>query len=155
MDEFDHAILGIVQRDNRLTHAEIGERVRLSPSSVRRRLGALRASGVICADVSIVDPDKALTTIIVLVTFRDESIDGDRAFKRRMIALPEVSQCYSVAGSIDFVLVVHCTDHRAYEAWGERELMSDPRIRRYDSLIAWSRVKFSTAVALPAAGAER
>lgn len=146
LDSFDHEILEIVQADNLRTHAEIGERVGLSASSVRRRLAKLRASGVIEADVSIVNPDKTRITVIVTVVFEHESLEGDREFKRRMREAPEVSQCYSVAGQTDFILVVHARDHSEYEKWGERELMSDPRIRRYDSHIAWSRVKFTTAV---------
>ena len=55
LDEFDREILQIVQRDNRLTNAEIGERVGLSPSAVRRRLAALRDSGVEPRQVSYVE----------------------------------------------------------------------------------------------------
>ena len=56
LDAFDRDILKVVQGDNLLTHAQIGERVNLSPSSVRRRLTHMREQGVIAADVSIVDP---------------------------------------------------------------------------------------------------
>ncbi|MFT5285692.1 MAG: DNA-binding Lrp family transcriptional regulator [Planctomycetota bacterium] len=63
-----------------------------------------------------------------------------------MCEAPEVSQCYSVAGTLDFILVVHAANHSAYEKWGEEKLMADARIRRYDSHIAWSRVKFTTAI---------
>lgn len=147
LDDFDREILAIVQRDNLRTHADIGGEVGLSPSSVRRRLARLRKDGVIAADVAIVNPDKDRITVIVTVVFQRESVQADRNFKKRMQAAPEVSQCYSVAGGIDFVLVVHAASHSDYEAWGERELMWDPHIRRYDSHIAWSRVKFTTVIA--------
>ena len=138
-----------MQRDNTRSHAAVGADVGLSASSVRRRLTALRESGVIRADVSIVNPDKVLITVVVLVAFHSESLEGNHDFKARMLAAPEVTQCYSVAGAIDFVLVVQVPDQSTYEKWGERALMSDRRIRRYDSHIAWSQVKFSTAVAAP------
>ena len=44
MDRADRQILEIVQKENQLTHAEIGEQVALSESAVRRRLKALRDS---------------------------------------------------------------------------------------------------------------
>ena len=147
LDDFDREILAIVQRDNLRTHADIGGEVGLSPSSVRRRLARLRKDGVIAADVAIVNPDKDRITVVVTVVFQRESVQADRNFKKRMQAAPEVSQCYSVAGGIDFVLVVHAASHSDYEVWGERELMWDPHIRRYDSHIAWSRVKFTTVIA--------
>ena len=53
LDDFDRAILAIVQRNNRLSCAEIGDQVGLSGSAVRRRLAALRDNGVIAQDVSI------------------------------------------------------------------------------------------------------
>ena len=146
LDDFDRELLALVQRDNQRTHADLGEEVGLSASSVRRRLARLRSSGVIEADVAIVNPDKERITVLVTVVFQRESLEADRDFKRRMREAPEVSQCYSVAGGLDFVLVVHAEDLAAYEAWGEETLMADPWIRRYDSHIDWSRVKFSTAV---------
>ena len=146
LDDFDRAILDLVQRDNRLTHSALGSAVGLSPSAVRRRLKVLREQGVITADVAIVDPACALTQAVVLVTFRDESLRSVQAFKDRMVRAPEVSQCFSVAGGVDFVLVVQLPDLESLEAWGERVLMSDSAIRRYDTHIVWSRVKYSTAV---------
>lgn len=152
LDTFDRKLLDLVQQDARLTHAALGERVGLSPSSVRRRLDALRHRGVIRREVALLDPAAAgaAITVIVNVAFAAESLDADRAFRRRMAALPEVMQCYSVAGQFDFVLVVSAVDPAAYEAWGERELMSDPKIRRYDSYVVWSTVKFTTHVPLAA-----
>ncbi len=148
LDDFDRAILAIVQQDNQRTHADIGEQVNLSPSSVRRRLTRMRKEGTIAADVSLVAPDRESVTAIVRVSFQQESLEANNAFKRRMLESPEVSQCYAVSGETDFILVVHAATLADYEAWGERTLMSDPAIRRYDTHIVWSRVKFSTAIPL-------
>ena len=145
LDAFDLAILNVVQHNNQLTHTEIGQQVNLSASSVRRRLARLRKEKIIKADVSIVDPVKTMIQAIVTVTFKEESLEGYQAFKERMIAEPQVSQCYAVSGDIDFILVVQAESLEKYEAWGERVLMADPTIGRYNTHIAWSRVKFSTA----------
>ena len=152
LDDYDRSILELVQRDNQMTHAAIGEAVCLSPSAVRRRLKSLREAGVIRADVSILDPGSNLITVITLVTFQQEGIERIRSFKERMLATPEVSQCYSVAGDVDFVLVVHVSDLATYEAWGQRVLMSDEAIRRYDSHVVYTRIKFSTALPASALG---
>ena len=148
LDSIDRAILNLVQQDNQRTHAEIGAAVGLSASSVRRRLKALRTAGVIQADVSILAPESIGIQAIVLVTFGSESLAGDTAFRERMLAQPEVSQCYAVSGDIDYVLVVHAADLPSYENWGKQVLMADPAIRRYDTHLVWSRVKFSMALPL-------
>ena len=146
LDPFDKAILEIVQKNNQLTHAEIGAKVNLSASSVRRRLAHLRKDKVIEADISIVNPGKEMIQAIVMVSFLNESVEGYRDFKKSMIDMPEVMQCYSVSGDTDFILIVNAADLESYEAWGERVLMANPLIRRYTTHIVWSRVKFSTAV---------
>lgn len=146
LDDFDRDILRLVQGDNQLSHAEIGARVHLSASSVRRRLKRLREHGVIEADVAIVALPDRTTQVVVLVTFASESVECVEAFRQRMREAPEVTQVYSVAGNVDFVLIVQTADLASYEAWGERMLMADPNIRRYDSHVVWSRVKFSTAL---------
>jgi Lrp/AsnC family leucine-responsive transcriptional regulator len=146
LDAFDREILRVVQGDNLLTHAQIGERVNLSPSSVRRRLSRMREEGVIAADVSIVDPAVlgSSITVIVSVAFERESPEAYEAFRKRMIKAPEVTQCYSVAGAVDFILICHARDLAEHEKWAERVLMADPNIKRYDSQVAWSRTKFAT-----------
>ena len=148
LDSLDRAILRIVQQNNQRTHAQIGKEVGLSPSSVRRRLKLLRVSGVIQADVSILAPEAAGIQAIVHVSFGEESVEADDAFRQRMRESPEVTQCYAVSGDIDYVLIVHAQDLPSYEAWGKRALMSDPAIRRYDTHLVWSRVAFTTEVPL-------
>lgn len=145
LDDFDQAILKQVQRDNQQSHAVIGDAVGLSPSAVRRRLARLRDLRVIEADVALVDPATLGLTFIVSVRFAREDPARVAAFKARIRAEPAVSQCYSVAGDSDFILVVHATDPAAYEAWGTRVLMADPDIDRYSSTLVWSRVKFTVA----------
>ena len=150
LDDFDRAILRVVQENNLLTHSEIAERVNLSPSSVRRRLGELRASGVIAADVAIVDPAVLgrTITVIISVMFEKETPEAYETFRKRMLKAPEVSQCYSVAGPVDFVLICHARDLAEHEKWAERVLMADPVIKRSTSQVVWSRTKFTTRIAV-------
>lgn len=150
MDHFDLHILDLVQRNNLQSHAAIGDQVGLSGSAVRRRLTTLHRDGVISADVSIINPAAlpSHVTVIVAVTFERETPASTRAFRAQMIADPQVIQCWSVAGQFDFMMVVHASDPSAYEAWGERALLPNPDIRRYDSFVVWSSVKHTTALPL-------
>ncbi len=146
LDEYDRALLGLMQESNLRTHAELAEAVHLSPSAVRRRLKALRDRGVIRADVSIVEPGEGVMTFIVLVSFHEESQEGYARFMERMQASKAVAQCYYVAGEVDFVLIVHARNMESYREWGEELLLADPAIRRYDTLPVWRRVKNVTAL---------
>lgn len=150
MDSFDRAILDVVQDDSSLTHADIGDIVGLSGSAVRRRIQALKAQGVIAREVALLGPEAKAggITVIVTVAFEKESKPAYDAFRATMLAEPCVLQCYATAGQFDFVLVVAAASPGEYETWGERVLMSNAALRRYDSYVVWSTVKFTTKRAL-------
>lgn len=146
LDDFDRAILAIVQQDNQRAHASIGEAVNLSASSVRRRLAALREHGIITADVSLTDPSKQGLTFIVHVSFEREDPELYQALYAQMETDPAVSQCYHISGDFDVVLIVHAATPEAYEKWGTQTLMSNTAIRRYSTSLVWNRSKFTTHI---------
>ena len=137
-----------MQTNNRLTNAEIGERVHLSETAVRRRLAKLRRDGTIIADVAVVAPTHHPVTVIIEVVFREESADSYRAFREQMLAAAEVSQCYSVSGSVDFIVVAHAQTLEAYEQWGHEQLLDNPAIARYSTHVVWSTIKQTYSVPL-------
>jgi len=146
LDEFDRAILEIVQVDNQRSHANIGEKVNLSASSVRRRLAAMQSAKVITANVALTDPTAQGLTFIVHVWFEKEDPKTYDDFRLQMQKDSAVSQCYSVSGEFDFILIVHAKNPAAYEFWGEKSLMANTSIRRYSSSLVWSRTKFTTLI---------
>lgn len=146
LDNFDLSILEIVQQDNQRSHGRIGDEVNLSASSVRRRLAAMRDAGIIVADVSVTDPSKRGLTFITSVSFQREDPKAYEVFRKLMMEENAVSQCYSVSGDFDFILMVHAQSPAAYEKWGELTLMSNPAIGRYSTSIVWSRTKFTTRI---------
>ena len=148
LDDFDRRILELVQQDNQLTHARIGEAVGLSASAVRRRLKELREAKVIERDVAILRADGVGVRLVVTLSFQNESVEVFDAFDRQMRETPEVLQAYHVSGPMDYVLIVQGPSVQWYEEWGKRTLMTNPNIRRYDTHVVWSCKKFETALAL-------
>jgi Lrp/AsnC family leucine-responsive transcriptional regulator len=146
MDCFDQKICEIIQRDNQLTHAAIGEKVGLSGAAVRRRLKALRASGVIERDVAILRTTGRGVRLIVTLSFGNESPEAYAALDQQLSDLPEVLQAYHVSGSVDYILIVHGPSVEWYEDWSKLNFMSNPDIQRYTTHIVWSCKKFETAI---------
>jgi len=146
LDGFDRKLLREVQRDNLRSQSELGEVVGLSPSAVRRRLKRLREAGVILSDVSLIAPSTIGETVIIGVRMEKESAASYARFKSRMLDCPEVSQCYSVSGEVDFVIVAHMENMEAYDGWIAEHLLSDAAIARSTTNIVYSRVKFETAL---------
>lgn len=148
LDDFDLKILAILQRDNATPQREIGEAVNLSAPAVQRRIKRMEESGVIAANVAVVDPDKVgrPITVIVEIAVESERVDLLDAAKASFAAAPEVQQCYYVTGEADFVLVVTVASMAEYEALTRRLFFANPNIRRFRTLVAMDRVKAGLTV---------
>ncbi len=143
LDSFDQAILGILQQNNGTSQRVIGEAVNLSAPAVQRRIRRMEESGVIQANVAIVDPEKvgqAITLIVdvELVSERTGLID---AAKQSFAEAPEVQQCYFVTGEADFVLVMTVATMADYEALARRLFHSNENVKRFRTLVTMDRVK--------------
>ncbi|MBB5576725.1 MULTISPECIES: Lrp/AsnC family transcriptional regulator [Rhizobium] len=150
LDEFDLAILEILQKDNAVPQRKIGELVNLSAPAVQRRIKRMQASGVIQADIVVVDPAAVglPITIIVEVHIANERYDLVNAIKRSFLEAPEVQQCYQVTGEADFVLVVVVASMSDYEALTRRLFYDNPNVTKFKSLVTMDRVKIGLSVPL-------
>jgi Lrp/AsnC family transcriptional regulator, leucine-responsive regulatory protein len=146
LDHFDTVLLNIVQENNLLTSDQLAGQVGLSATACQRRLKRLRADGVISADVSLVAPEAlgAPVTLVVLVSLEREQLDLLDGFKRRIANYPEVTQCYYVTGSVDFIMVVRVASMEAYGAFTERAFFGDKNIKAFQTFATMQTVKFTT-----------
>lgn len=146
LDRADRAILRMVQKDNQITHAALGEHVGLSTSAVRRRLGALRESGYILKDVSILRPDTFGVTLVVHISFGEDTPEAYKNFDSHIAKLPNVKQSYHVSGPTDYILIVQGPNLQWYEGWAKDNIMTLASIKRHDTSVVWSCKKFETAI---------
>lgn len=144
VDDLDRRILAALQRNNRMSFAELADLVGSSAASCMRRVNKLRSDGVITADISLVDP-KALgksLSVVMTVELDRERLDLVDDFKRAMRAAKEVTHCYMVTGDADFVLIVAVEDVEAFDVFVKTKLYTNPNVRKFKSMIALDRVKF-------------
>ena len=138
IDEFDRRLLAIVRQDNMLPARTMAERVGLSQSAVLRRLRRLRATGVIVADVAIVDPARLgpSITIHVLVELNQSGMRVEQAFAKRLERRMEVVAAWNVTGRTDFVLTVTVPSIEAYQVFSDEVLASDDNVRSFETLVS-------------------
>lgn len=150
LDTTDKALLEIVQRNNRLSADEMGARVGASRSSVQRRMKRFRDEGIIEADISVLSAKAAgrPMSFIVEVELERERTDLLDDFRRSMLALDDVQQCYYVTGHTDFILIVTATDMATYEEFSRQVFTDNPNIRRFHSNVVVNRVKAGLQVPL-------
>jgi Lrp/AsnC family transcriptional regulator, leucine-responsive regulatory protein len=100
LDEIDHDLLALLQEDAARTLREFGEAVRLSPSAVQRRIARYQPAGLIAREVAVLDSRSVGGPLraVVLAALAQESTGYHDALRARLLAAPEVQQCYDVAG---------------------------------------------------------
>ena len=145
-DRFDRALLVLIQQDNTRTLDQLGEEVGLSPSAVRQRIAKLKKEGVIQREVALLDPDRLGVTVIVSVRFEKESLRTYEAFKKEIGTTEEISQCYTVSGEDDFLLIGHFKSMADYDEWVKARLLTNPAIARSTTRVVYRRVKYSTSI---------
>ncbi|MBY6136201.1 Lrp/AsnC family transcriptional regulator [Nocardioides marinus] len=153
MDRFDALILNAIQGNARLTAEALSTTVGLSPDACRKRLAKLRASGIIEAEIAILEPKSVgrELLLIVEVSLQNERLGDIDDFKARMVAAPEVMQCYYVTGDSDFVLILSAESMADYEAFTRRHFFADENVLKFRTSAVMDRVK--AGFALPVAPA--
>ena len=150
LDQFDVAILRCLQDNNRMTTEAVGTAVGLSPTACQRRIKRLRETGAIAAEIAVLDPDRVggRMTLILQVTLRRGGAHLVDAFRRDIVKVPEVQQCYYVTGDYDFVLIVTAKDMADYERLIRRAFFDDPNIQRFHTAVVMDTVKRGLAIPL-------
>jgi Lrp/AsnC family leucine-responsive transcriptional regulator len=143
LDAIDRKILQQLQRDNRIANQDLARAVGLSPPACLKRVRRLRETGVILGDVSIVDPRALGYSVMVLARLSLDRPREDlvRAFERKVRELPEVIQCWMVAGDTDLVLLVCAKSLDAYQSFARNVLGSELNLRDYRSDIVLASIK--------------
>lgn len=148
LDKVDRRILNILQKNNQITNQALADEVGLSAPSCLRRVRQLHKEGIICQNVAIVDPKKVGLSFIVFLNISLERQREDilENFERKVLAQPEITQCYFVSGDFDYFLVVVVSDVHAYHDFVRRVFANDQNIKVFRSQFALNRVKYSTKI---------
>ncbi|WP_426217795.1 Lrp/AsnC family transcriptional regulator [Pseudomonas sp. DWRC2-2] len=150
LDKIDKAILEIVQRDNKTPQRKIAELVNLSAPAVQRRIKRLEETGVIEANVAVLDPKKIgqSITLFVEVEMESERTDLYESAKRTFASAPEVQQCYYVTGEADFILIVTVKTMSEYEALTRRLFFENNNVKHFNTFVAMDRIKSGLSISV-------
>jgi DNA-binding Lrp family transcriptional regulator len=141
LDKIDQHILRILQRNARISNAELSEQVNLSPTPCLRRLRRLEQGGWIKHYGAVLD-EKRLGFQIAAMVFvkldKNTKANGE-AFEEALQNLPEVTECCVVAGGHDYVLRVVTRDLEDYERFLKERLATVDTVADLESLIILNR----------------
>ena len=150
LDAIDIKLLRLLQENSRLTTKELSQEVGLSISPVYERVKRLENEGYIERYVAILNPEKLNLGFMVFVAVKlsKQSNEGADEFVKVVKEIAEVTECYSVAGTFDFLLKVYAPDMQYYRTFVLDVLGTIESIGNVMSTFVMSEIKQTTALPL-------
>jgi Lrp/AsnC family transcriptional regulator, leucine-responsive regulatory protein len=116
IDEIDRKLLDLLQRDARLSNAEMAEAVGLTVSSVHERVKKLERKGVIKGYVAVLDPEKLGKPLLAFLRLAVSSHESAQVSIRTLCeSEPDILECHNVAGEDCFILKVRAEGPKQLE----------------------------------------
>jgi Lrp/AsnC family leucine-responsive transcriptional regulator len=116
IDAVDRQLIDLLRANGRASYAELARQVGLSSPAVHERVGKLEGAGVITGYRAVVDPPSVGLDVTALIgVIESDSVD-DTGLEEALREMPEIEDCWRVAGSEGYLLKVRVTDIPALEA---------------------------------------
>lgn len=132
LDKIDLKILRLLQKDGRLTNAELAQRANVSAATCHRRTQRLFHAGYIEGVRASIAPDRVNrgTLVVVGVVLDRSTPESFAAFEAAIRKLPAVLDCHLVAGDFDYFLKIRVHDIADFNRLHGSRLIAVPGVRQ-------------------------
>ena len=150
LDKKDLQILSILQSNDRLTTKELASQVNLSSTPVFERLKRLENGGYIKKYIAVLDAEKLNQGFIVFCSVKLSKLNRDIAaeFTKIVQDIPEVTECYNISGSYDYLLKIHAPNMKYYQEFILNVLGSIDSLGSLTSTFVMDEVKHNYGIPL-------
>ena len=148
LDDTDLAILRALQEDCRLTTKELSAKIHLSTTPTFERLRRLERQGFIHKYVAVLDAEKLERGFVVFCHISMKQINTRIAedFQQQVEGWNEVSECYNVSGSCDYILKVFVSSMSKYQKFIIEKLGTLDYIARIQSTFVMDTLKLTYGI---------
>ncbi|MDN0077024.1 Lrp/AsnC family transcriptional regulator [Crenobacter sp. SG2303] len=150
LDQIDRRILSFLQAHGRATNLELAEAVRLSPAQTLRRHRRLEEIGIIKRYETRLSAEGLGFDVVAFihVTMERGHIRDLAKFKELVAELPQIQECFSVTGEVDYVLKVVARDLKSLSDFLLDTLMRIPGVSGVKSSVCLDEIKCTSAMPL-------
>lgn len=113
INELDANIMTILQRNSRISNAEIARQVGLAPSAVFERIRKLEEKGIVQSYTARIDPHAVGLGLVAFTFVRSNDRPGGIRTAELLAEIPEVLEVHHVAGEDCFLVKVRAADTEA------------------------------------------
>lgn len=150
LDDTDIEILRLLQKDGRITNADLARQVQLSPPSILQRVRKLEEGGFVDKYVALLSAAELgyLITVFAQVSLSLHQEQPIEQFRASVLDIPEVMEVYHVSGEFDFLLKILVEDMNAYEVLVREKLSTIKGVGKIQSCFVLGTSKHSTEMKL-------
>jgi len=151
MNKLDIKLLNLLQEDAMLPVAEIAEKIGSSKSVCWRRIQRLQEDGVIKSRVALLNHNKVGLDVILFTQVK-MTAHGRKSlpnFIEAIKALPQIMECHTLMGNVDFLLKIAVKDIQEYQDLWWHHLSQIEGVQEINSTIAMTTEKHTTKLPLP------
>ena len=150
LDEKDNTLLTHMQNNARLTSAELGKLVNLSPSGVQKRLRKLEENGIVERYATMLNRKNLGYDLLVFVkvTIQGHTVKLIAEFDETIRKMPEVLESHRIIGDADYLLKVVVRDREQLDQFLMERLLSLGSVARVSSYLVLKEVKETTSIDL-------
>lgn len=150
LDDKDKEILRVLQHEARLTNKELAAKVHLSTTPTYERVKRLERTGYIKQYATILNAAKLNKGFTVFCSVKLRQLNSERAiaFCEMVSAIPEVTECYNISGSFDYLLRVQSPDMKTYQQFLLSVLGRHENIASLESTFVMEDVKHEYSVSV-------
>ncbi len=148
LDAMDRRLLSVLQKQGRISNAELAEAVSLSASACHRRVQRLETDGYIKGYVALLNRRKmgVPTTVFVEITLTTQAEEILEAFEQAVARIPDVLECHLTAGTADYILKLVTEDTEDFARIHRQYLTRLPGVAKMQSSFALRTVLQTTAL---------
>ena len=117
IDKIDKKILEILQRNAKITNAQLSKEIGLSPAPTLERVRKLESKGIISGYNAKLDMSKIGLGVctFVMVTLKEQNKKNLVSFLDKIKDVNNVIECHHITGSADFILKVVSENIESYQ----------------------------------------
>jgi DNA-binding Lrp family transcriptional regulator len=137
LDHIDISILNALQKNSRVSNADLSAKVNLSQTPSLRRLHSLEQSGLIERYSVQLNHQmiRANASAFVFVKVNKNTSENASNFETAVANLPELTECCVLAGTHDYVLQVTTGTLQSFEIFSKEKLTNVPMAEGIESTI--------------------
>lgn len=149
-DQLDLAILRELQKNGRISVADLARQIHLSQPAVHNRIKRLEREGVIKQYVALLDREVAGFDLMcfISVSIQPQTNEHIKTLQEAITGMPEVLECFRVTGSFDLILKVAVQHHKALDEFIGSKLATLPGVDRTEASLVLNEIKSTTAFEL-------